>query len=106
MYKERKTYFAWLFSIFILFAMLIILKKPVYMIENDTNIWFLLPLTLTPASLIFMKNKPLYQKIVVAYLPAFAGFVLSLILNNSVYFLASFPIFLINFLIIFPRGKR
>lgn len=105
MYKDRKVYFAWLFSIFILFAVLILLRTPVYMVEGDRYIWLLTPTAITPAALLFMKNKgSLFNiKIVIAYSPAFTGFLMSVALNNGIYFLASFPVFLINFIVIFPK---
>lgn len=106
MYRDRKVYFAWLFSVFILFALLILLKTPVYMAEGDSYVWLLTPVALTPAVLLIMKDSSINIRIAIAYSPAAAGFLMSVVLNNGIYFLASFPVFLINFLIIFPRGKK
>lgn len=106
MYRDRRIYFAWIFSVFILFAVLIILKNPIHVAENDPYIWILIPAAFTPAGLFFMKNQSINKKMAVAYLPVITGFIMSIILNNSIYFLVSFPIFLINALITFPRGNR
>lgn len=106
MYRERKIYFSWLFSVFILFALLILFKKPMYIVDNDPYIWVLMSVAVIPGVLVFLKNKPINIRIAIAYLPAVIGFFMSLVLNNTVYFLVAFPIFLINFMVIFPRGRR
>lgn len=106
MYRDRKVYFAWLFSVFILFAVLILLKTPVYLVEGDSYVWLLTPVAFTPAAILIMRKSSINTRIAIAYSPAATGFLMSVVLNNGIYFLASFPVFLINFLIIFPRGKR
>lgn len=105
MYKDRKIYFAALFSIFILFALLIFFKKPIYLDESHFSVIYLMPSVFIPALLIFLRKKNMYIKIFIAYIPAIIGFILAITLKNSVYFLSSFPIFLISFIVIFPRGK-
>lgn len=102
---ERKTYFAWLFSVIILFAIMIILKIPLYKDVKDLPFYTITSMSLLPAYLYFSSRGSFIKRVIIAYTPATVGFLLSMIFKNSLYFLISFPIFLLNFLIIFPRSK-
>ncbi|ACN98312.1 hypothetical protein [Sulfurihydrogenibium azorense] len=102
---RRKKYFASLFSIFIWFAVLILLRVPL-----NPNFSFFSPAFLVilltafiPSLLIFKKKSNYNLTLILAYIPALVGFITSIIFNNSVYFLISFPIFLLGYIIIFPK---
>lgn len=105
MYRDRKVYFAALFSSFILFSLLIFLKKPIYLNEDKFNILYFIPSIFIPTVLLFLKKKSIYTKVTIGYIPIIIGFILSITIDNALYFLASFPIFLVSFFVIFPRGK-
>ncbi|WP_297889936.1 hypothetical protein [Sulfurihydrogenibium sp.] len=103
--EKRKKYFGVLFSIFILFALLILLKIP---LNPDFSLisfpsFLILLVSTTPAFLILNKDKKYNTLLTVAYIPALVGFLTSLIFNNSLYFLMTFPVFLLNFILIFPK---
>ncbi len=103
--EKRKRYFAVLFSVFIWFAILILLKIP---LNPDFSFFsapafFILAVSITPAVVVLSKIKEYKVILVIAYLPVLVGFLTSLIFNNSLYFLMTFPIFLLNFIIIFPK---
>ncbi|PMP61373.1 MAG: hypothetical protein C0198_05090 [Sulfurihydrogenibium sp.] len=103
--EKRKKYFATLFSIFIWFALLIILKiplKPDFYILSIPSVFILL-LSITPTILLLNRKKRFNLLLTIAYLPALVGFITSVVFNNSLYFLISFPIFLLNYAIIFPK---
>lgn len=103
--EKRKKYFGFLFSVFIWFALLIILKVP---LNPDfpifsLQIFIILAVSIVPAVLILNKNKNYNTLLIIGYIPVVIGFLISVIFNNSLYFLMVFPIFLLNFIIIFPK---
>lgn len=102
---SRKIYFASLFSVFILFGLLIIARTPFNLLVDERLLYLISTSAITPALLIFMKRKRMELKVVVGYIPGILGFIISILFNNSVYFLISFPIFLLSFIVIFPRGE-
>lgn len=101
----RKVYFASLFSVFILFAILIVMRVPLHFLLEEIFVYTISILGLIPTVLLFIRKKSVKLKVAVAYIPAIIGFSVSLLSNNSVYFLMSFPIFLLNFLVILPRRR-
>ncbi|MEZ0323012.1 MAG: hypothetical protein ABWJ98_01695 [Hydrogenothermaceae bacterium] len=103
--QKRKIYFAGLFSVIVFFAILIILKIPIIHSLDDFGFYIIIFSSITPATLLFLRDVNFKKKVLISYLPAILGFILSLLYNNSLYFLISFPIFFLNFIVIFPRSK-
>ncbi|WP_245596370.1 hypothetical protein [Sulfurihydrogenibium subterraneum] len=103
--QKRKKYFALLFSVFIWFAVLIILKVPLnpnFSILSPAFIMIMLT-AFIPSFLVFKKKYNYNLTLFLAYIPALVGFITSVIFNNSAYFLISFPIFLLSYIVIFPK---
>lgn len=103
--EKRKIYFAGLFGVIIFFAVLIILKIPFRDNLDNLGFYIIILTSIIPATLIFFKEVDFKKKVLISYTPAILGFIVSLIYKNSIYFLISFPIFFLNFLVIFPRSK-
>jgi asparagine N-glycosylation enzyme membrane subunit Stt3 len=102
--EKRRLYFAFLFSSFIFFALLILLKIPLNPFDIGYPVYILSIFSVLPAYLFFGRKKISFKnQLILGYVPLIAGFVISIIFNNSIYFLISFPIFLLNYIIIMPR---
>lgn len=102
--NKRKYYFGFLFSSIIFFPILIILKVKLDLNVDPIPIFSITLLSFLPAFLYFNKKKYNYKNLlIISYIPVIVGFLLSIIFNNSMYMVISFPLFLLNYIILVPR---
>lgn len=102
--NKRKYYFGFLFSGIIFFPVLIILKVKLDLNVNLLALSIITLFSTLPAFLYFSKKKYEYKKLlIIGYIPLVIGFSISLIFNNSLYMVISFPLFFLNYIILLPR---
>ncbi len=102
--NKRKYYFGFLFSSIIFFPILIILKVKLDLNVDSVALFLITLISILPAFLYFYKKKYEYKKLLtIGYIPLVIGLLISLIFNNSLYMVISFPLFFLNYIILIPR---
>ncbi|GAB6071925.1 hypothetical protein JCM14244_03020 [Venenivibrio stagnispumantis] len=101
---KRQIYFGFLFSVFIIIAILILLFRKSSNLNLENSYIFIISLTsfILPLLLFYRKKISFIKLCLIGYIPAIVGFIISLINQNYFYFFVAFPIFVLSYIVIIP----
>ncbi len=115
LFQLRKTYFGFLFSVFIYFSLLLLILgkdvRPFNMSVFEEVLIFIA--SVIPALIFILKlkykkfSKEIFLKLnLLNQVPLIIGFILSLLDKNYLYFLIMFPVFLLGVIFLIPTEKN